>query len=97
MQGEGQDGVQALVEAKGLVQISDPAALRDIVDVVLAANPKQLAQYRNGKTKLQGYFVGYGFRLYITLSFVSLFPKVPPKLQLCSQEMGSVSLSRMPC
>ena len=56
--------MQALVEAKGLVQISDPAALRDIVDLVLAANPKQLAQYRNGKTKLQGYFVGYGLRLY---------------------------------
>ena len=46
------------MEAKGLVQISDPGALMAIVDGVLAANQKQLEQYRGGKTKLQGYFVG---------------------------------------
>lgn len=51
-------GVKALVEKKGLVQISDTAALQAIVDKVLADNPKQLEQYRGGKTKLQGYFVG---------------------------------------
>ena len=54
----GAGGVAKLVEAKGLVQISDPAALEAMVDAVLAANPKQLEQYRGGKTKLQGYFVG---------------------------------------
>ncbi len=48
----------ALVEAKGLAQISDPAALEAIVDAVLAASPDQLKKYRGGKTKLQGYFVG---------------------------------------
>ena len=46
------------MEAKGLVQISDPAALQAIIDAVLDANPKQLEQYRGGKTKLQGFFVG---------------------------------------
>ncbi len=46
------------MEAKGLVQISDPAALQAIIDKVLAANPAQLEQYRGGKTKLQGFFVG---------------------------------------
>jgi aspartyl-tRNA(Asn)/glutamyl-tRNA(Gln) amidotransferase subunit B len=51
-------GVKALVASKGLVQISDPAALEAIVDAVLAGSPGQLAQYRAGKTKLQGYFVG---------------------------------------
>ncbi len=56
--GAGAGGVKALVEAKGLLQISDPAALMAIVDGMLAANPKQLEQYRGGKTKLQGYFVG---------------------------------------
>lgn len=56
--GNGEGGVKALVEQKGLLQISDPAALMDIVDSVLAANQKQLEQYRGGKTKLQGYFVG---------------------------------------
>jgi GatB domain len=50
--------VKALVEQKGLLQISDPAALAAIVDSVLAENPTQLEQYRGGKTKLQGYFVG---------------------------------------
>jgi aspartyl-tRNA(Asn)/glutamyl-tRNA(Gln) amidotransferase subunit B len=56
--GGGEGGVKALVEQKGLLQISDPAALMAIVDSVLAENPAQLAQYRGGKTKLQGYFVG---------------------------------------
>lgn len=56
--GSGPGGVAALVEAKGLVQISDPAALAAMVDAVLAANPQQLEQYRAGKTKLQGFFVG---------------------------------------
>ncbi len=57
-QGEGASGVAALVEAKGLAQISDPAALAAIVDAVLAASPEQLKKFRGGKTKLQGYFVG---------------------------------------
>ena len=59
---EGHDGdhasVLALVEARGLTQISDPAAIAAIVDAVLAANPDQLAQFRAGKDKLKGFFVG---------------------------------------
>ena len=51
-------GVKAYVEGQGLVQISDVAALEAIVDRVLTANPGQLEQYRGGKTKLQGFFVG---------------------------------------
>lgn len=39
-------------------QIVDPAAIEALVDKVLAANPKQLEQYRAGKTKLQGFFAG---------------------------------------
>lgn len=50
--------MRALVEDKGLLQISDPDALAAIVDTVLTANAKQLEQYRGGKTKLQGFFVG---------------------------------------
>lgn len=46
--GAGGGSVRALVEARGLVQISDPAALAAIVDAVLADNPKQLEQYRGG-------------------------------------------------
>lgn len=47
-----------LVESKGLIQISDPSALEAIIDEAIAAHPKELEQYRNGKTKLQGFFVG---------------------------------------
>lgn len=47
-----------LVESKGLVQISDTGAIEAIIDQVLVANPKELEQYRNGKTKLLGFFVG---------------------------------------
>lgn len=47
-----------LVEKKGLTQISDPKALESTIDEILAANPKELEQYRNGKTKLLGFFVG---------------------------------------
>jgi len=47
-----------LVEHKGLIQISDTGALEAIIEQVLVANPKELEQYRNGKTKLLGFFVG---------------------------------------
>jgi aspartyl-tRNA(Asn)/glutamyl-tRNA(Gln) amidotransferase subunit B len=46
------------VESKGLVQISDLGAIEAIIDSVFAANPKQLEEYRSGKTKLQGFFTG---------------------------------------
>ena len=47
-----------LVEKKGLVQISDTGAIEQIIDEVIAAHPKELEQFRNGKTKLKGFFVG---------------------------------------
>ena len=40
------------------LQITDPAEIEKIIDSVLAANPKQVEQYRGGKTKLQGFFAG---------------------------------------
>jgi aspartyl-tRNA(Asn)/glutamyl-tRNA(Gln) amidotransferase subunit B len=49
---------KALVEQKGLIQISDTAAIIAMVDEVLAAHPQELEQFRAGKTKLQGFFVG---------------------------------------
>jgi aspartyl-tRNA(Asn)/glutamyl-tRNA(Gln) amidotransferase subunit B len=49
---------KALVESRGLVQISDTGAIAAIIDQVIADNPKELEQYRNGKTKLLGFFVG---------------------------------------
>lgn len=47
-----------VVEEEGLTQISDPAAIEAAIDQVLAAHPKELEQYRSGKTKLLGFFVG---------------------------------------
>ena len=45
-------------ERKGLIQISDTGALEAMIEQVLMANPQELEQYRNGKTKLIGFFVG---------------------------------------
>jgi len=47
-----------IVEEKGLVQITDTAELEKIVEEVLETNQKQLEQYRSGKEKLFGFFVG---------------------------------------
>ena len=49
---------QELVEAKGLTQISDVGALESQIEEILAANPGQVEQYKAGKTKLMGFFVG---------------------------------------
>jgi aspartyl-tRNA(Asn)/glutamyl-tRNA(Gln) amidotransferase subunit B len=48
----------AIIEAKGLRQITDAGAIESVIDAVMAANPKQLADYRSGKDKLFGFFVG---------------------------------------
>jgi len=47
-----------IAESRGLIQISDVSQLEAIIDKVIADNPKKLEQYRNGKTKLQGFFIG---------------------------------------
>ena len=47
-----------IVDEKGLRQVSDAGKLEAIIDGVLAANPKQLEQYRGGKEALFGFFVG---------------------------------------
>jgi aspartyl-tRNA(Asn)/glutamyl-tRNA(Gln) amidotransferase subunit B len=48
----------AIIEAKGLKQITDSGAIEGVIEAVMAANPKQLADYRSGKDKLFGFFVG---------------------------------------
>ncbi|MBV5257798.1 Asp-tRNA(Asn)/Glu-tRNA(Gln) amidotransferase subunit GatB [Synechococcus moorigangaii CMS01] len=49
---------QAIVDSRGLTQISDTSALEAMIDEVLTANPEKVEQFRAGKTKLQGFFVG---------------------------------------
>ena len=48
----------AVIEAKGLRQITDTSAIEKVIDEVLAKNPGQLADFRSGKDKLFGFFVG---------------------------------------
>jgi aspartyl-tRNA(Asn)/glutamyl-tRNA(Gln) amidotransferase subunit B len=48
----------AVIEAKGLKQITDTGAIEAAIDEVMAANPKQLEEYRSGKDRLFGFFVG---------------------------------------
>jgi aspartyl-tRNA(Asn)/glutamyl-tRNA(Gln) amidotransferase subunit B len=55
--GEGSD-VDALIEAKGLKQMSDAGALEAIVDAVIAANAKSVDEYRAGKDKAFNALVG---------------------------------------
>jgi aspartyl-tRNA(Asn)/glutamyl-tRNA(Gln) amidotransferase subunit B len=52
----------AIIEAKGLRQITDTGAIESVIDAVIAANPKQLADYRSGKDKLFGFFVGQAMK-----------------------------------
>ncbi|MEM7504584.1 MAG: Asp-tRNA(Asn)/Glu-tRNA(Gln) amidotransferase subunit GatB [Pseudomonadota bacterium] len=54
----GEGDADAIIEARGLKQITDTGAIDAIVDAVIAANPGQVAEYRAGKDKLIGYFVG---------------------------------------
>ncbi len=55
---EGEGDADAVIEKRGLRQITDTSAIEAIVDEVIAANPTQLEQYRAGKDKLLGFFVG---------------------------------------
>jgi aspartyl-tRNA(Asn)/glutamyl-tRNA(Gln) amidotransferase subunit B len=47
-----------IIEAKGLKQITDSGAIESVIAEVMAASPKQLADFRSGKDKLFGFFVG---------------------------------------
>ncbi|HXR51918.1 MAG TPA: Asp-tRNA(Asn)/Glu-tRNA(Gln) amidotransferase subunit GatB [Steroidobacteraceae bacterium] len=58
------DGSDAdtVIEARGLKQITDAGAIGKLIDEIMAANPKQLADYRSGKDKLFGFFVGQAMK-----------------------------------
>jgi aspartyl-tRNA(Asn)/glutamyl-tRNA(Gln) amidotransferase subunit B len=52
------DSPRAIMDREGLKQISDTGALEKIIDDVLAANTKQVEQYKSGKTAVIGFLVG---------------------------------------
>jgi len=50
--------IDALIEKLGLTQVSDDGAILVIIDEILANNPQKIEQYKSGKDKLFGFFVG---------------------------------------
>ncbi len=55
---DGKGSADDIIDAQGLKQITDTGAIESMIDEVIAANPSQLAEYRAGKEKLLGFFVG---------------------------------------
>jgi aspartyl-tRNA(Asn)/glutamyl-tRNA(Gln) amidotransferase subunit B len=55
---QGQGDADAIIESKGLKQITDSGAIEALVDEVIANNPQQVEQFKAGKDKVLGFFVG---------------------------------------
>jgi len=54
--------IDKIIDEKGLKQVSDSGAIEKIVDEIIAANPSQVAEYRSGKEKVFGFFVGLAMK-----------------------------------
>jgi aspartyl-tRNA(Asn)/glutamyl-tRNA(Gln) amidotransferase subunit B len=54
----GQGSAADIIQARGLRQITDSSAIEAVVDTVISAHPSQAAEFRSGKDKLLGFFVG---------------------------------------
>lgn len=55
---KGDGEVDDIIEQQGLKQVTDTGAIEKMIDEVIAANPEQVQQYREGKDKVFGFFVG---------------------------------------
>jgi len=55
---QGEGDADAVIESKGLKQVTDTGAIEKLVDDIIANNPAQVEQYRSGKDKVFGFFVG---------------------------------------
>ena len=51
-------GAKVIIEQRGLAQVTDTGAIEEAVRHILEASPTQVAQYKDGKTNVIGYFVG---------------------------------------
>jgi aspartyl-tRNA(Asn)/glutamyl-tRNA(Gln) amidotransferase subunit B len=58
----GEGSADDIIKAKGLVQITDESAIIQAIEDVIAKNPAQVADYRAGKDKLFGFFVGQAMK-----------------------------------
>ena len=52
-----------IVDEKGMKQVTDTGAIEKVIDEVMAANPDKVSEYRSGKDKLFGFFVGQVMKL----------------------------------
>ena len=50
--------IEEVIETLGLKQVSDDGAILEIIDAILAANTNKVEEYKSGKEKLFGFFVG---------------------------------------
>ena len=50
--------VDEIIQGEGLEQVTDDKEIESMIDEVIANNPEQLEQYRSGKDRLFGFFVG---------------------------------------
>lgn len=55
---QGEGSADEIIDAKGLKQITDTGAIESVIDEIIAANPGQVEQFRAGKGKVLGFFVG---------------------------------------
>jgi aspartyl-tRNA(Asn)/glutamyl-tRNA(Gln) amidotransferase subunit B len=53
---------RAIIERKGLMQVSDTAAIEKVIDEIIAAYPDEVEKYRGGKNNLFGFFVGQALK-----------------------------------
>jgi aspartyl-tRNA(Asn)/glutamyl-tRNA(Gln) amidotransferase subunit B len=59
---EGSKNIDEIIEARGLKQVSDSGAIEALVDEIIAAQADKVAEYRSGKDKLFGFFVGLAMK-----------------------------------
>ena len=60
---EDDSGVDEIIEARGLKQVTDSGAIEKLVDEVIANNPEQVQQFKDGKEQVLGYLVGQAMKL----------------------------------
>ncbi len=60
---QGEGDVDAIIESKGLKQITDSSEIEALVEQVVNDNPDQVEQYKSGKDRVFGFFVGKVMKL----------------------------------
>jgi len=58
----GEGDADTIIEKRGLKQITNSSAIESLIDEIIAGNPEQVAQYRSGKDKVFGFFVGLAMK-----------------------------------